>query len=116
MSNERNVRDIPSITEEEDKPPVDMRNSEHKLPEQEVKDYEQRIKAMKELQNIKIKEKAYTLILACIVVLLLLYGTDTVLMNMGLQNSQLLNSVFELIKFLLSSLFGFVFAQKMLSN
>jgi hypothetical protein len=116
MFNENEMRPIPAITEERDKPPADIKNAEEKMPVQEVKDYEKRIQALKDFQNIRIKEKAYSLILACIIVLLLLYGIDTLLINLELKNSQLLNGVFELIKFLLSSLFGFVFAQKMISN
>ena len=115
MSN-KNIRAIPTITEEKDKPPVYIKTSEQKLPKQEVKDYEKQIKALKDIQSIRIKEKAYGLIIACIVIILLLYGVDTMLLNFGLKNSQLLNGLFELIKFLLSSLFGFVFAQKLLTD
>ena len=43
-----------------------------------------------------------------------LYIVDVVLINFGCINSELLNPLFELLKFIISSLIGFIFAKQIL--
>lgn len=86
------------------------------VPSKEVKDYEDRLRLAEKAQAINLKDRAFYLMIACGIALLLLYIIDIFLVNLNLKNSELLSSTYELLKFLLSSLIGVVFSTKLLSN
>lgn len=105
--------DIPDIQTEEDIPPKESSEDiEVRMPSKEVMDYEKALSALKGVKDLQLREKAFHLLVGLIVLIMVFYASDTILTNLGLKSSALLTGVFELLKFMLSSLFGFVFALK----
>lgn len=102
---------IEPIRFEEDIPPNPHDNKEILLSEEKVDDYE-RLNLLTGLKDLEIRDKSFHLIIALIISVVVFYAFDTILINCGLKSSKLLDSIFELFKYLLSSLFGFVFALK----
>lgn len=86
------------------------------LTNKEVKNYEDKLRLAAKAQAIALKDRAFFLMIACGIVLLLLYIADVVIVNNEWKNSELLTSTYELLKFLLSSLIGVVFSTKLLNN
>lgn len=99
-----------TIYTEEDIPP--NKNIEIEIPEKQVKDYEKALNALTNLKDLQLRDKSFWLIIGLLLLLVIFYISDTVLINLGLKSSDLLTGVFELFKYMLSSLFGFVFALK----
>lgn len=111
MSDKQEIAVIPDIRSEEDIPPEGI-NIEMKIPAKKVENYEDALNALRGIQDIELRSKAFRLIVGLIILISLFYISDTVLTNLGLKSSSLLTGLFELLKFMLSSLFGFVFALK----
>lgn len=111
MSDNQEIAVIPDIRSEEDVPPEGT-NIEMKIPAKEVRNYEDALNALRGIQDIEIRSKAFRLIVFLVILISLFYISDAVLINLGLKSSSLLTGLFELLKFMLSSLFGFVFALK----
>lgn len=103
---------IEPIRFEEDVPPNPHDNKEIRMSEKKVDDYEKGLNLLTGLKDLEIRDKSFHLIIALIILVVLFYVFDTILINCGLKSSKLLDSIFELFKYLLSSLFGFVFALK----
>lgn len=112
MSVKQTIATVPDICSEEDIPPERHENVEVKMSTKKVESYEDALNALRGIQDIEIRSKAFRLIVALIILISLFYISDTILTNFGLKSSSLLTGLFELLKFMLSSLFGFVFALK----
>jgi hypothetical protein len=105
--------DVPDIHTEEDIPPEESGGDiEVRMSSKEVLDYEKALTALTGVKDLQLRDKAFHLLVGLIVLIMIFYASDTVLTNLGLKSSTLLTGVFELLKFMLSSLFGFVFALK----
>ena len=55
----------------------------------------------------------FTLLIVVLVSILAMYALDVILINFRLKNSQLLTPIFELSKFIVSTLLGYVFANNL---
>jgi hypothetical protein len=90
------------------------------IPKKEVDAYEKDVKLLGKLQKMERQQKSYRLasrfLVFCMIMLILLYGIDLLIINKGYINSKLLDSVFELLKFCVSSLMGFVFSIKLIQD
>lgn len=104
--------DPPPIDIEEDIPPGSSEASETQLSKNKVNLYEKSFNIFKSYKDIELRDKSFKLIKKLITLIMLFYIVDMVLINYGLKSSELLDSIFELFKYLLSTLFGFVFALK----
>mgnify|MGYP000334557715 CR=1 FL=1 len=58
-------------------------------------------------------ESAFKLLLLIISVMLVLYISDTILINLGLKSSSLLSQIFELFKYIATTLIGYLFASNL---
>jgi len=101
----------PDILEEEDKPFEEAVGSESEIPERDVNEIERRLKIARGMQNIVLKDKGYWLLIMCIVLAVGTYVLDCVFVNKGLQSSALMTGFFELLKFIITILVGFIFAK-----
>lgn len=117
MSSSAN-KEKPEIGEEGDEPlfidkaPIDKENSSNGLiPSHKVRDIEEQIKAAKSYHNILLQDKGFHLLIFCIILVACIYAADCFLINNGMQSSTLMKSFFELLKFIISILIGFVFAK-----
>lgn len=102
----------PEIIEEEDKPFHDGDHAETVLSEKEIKLLQKKVKIAGDIQNIGLKDKAFVLLKWCLILLFLLVIIDCVVVNIKMKSSSLLNGSFEFLKYVISSLIGFVFAIK----
>lgn len=101
----------PEISEEEDKPFDHIAGSETEIPARDVDEIEKRLKVAKGWQNLLLKDEGFWLLILCIVLAAGTYIADCVLINNGLKSSSLMTGFFELLKFIISILLGFVFAK-----
>lgn len=107
--------DLPLENGREDQTLKQMSSKDVNLLEQEAKAIAILTKSKQDItkthHQIRVKDYAIRLIIACMSGLAVLYFTDLIIVNIGWKNSDLVGGVFELLKFLLSSLVGFVFAK-----
>lgn len=103
---------VAQIRIEEDIPPETSESAEMRLSKNEVNLYERKLNIFRGFKDIELRDKSFYLIIGLILLIVFLYFSDIIFINIGWKSSQLSNSVFELLKYLLSSLFGFVFALK----
>lgn len=103
-------RSIPEIKSEEEHPPV--HNDIEEMSKQQVSAFEREAKAYASIHTYILQDKAFVLLIICISILMAVYALDIVLVNLKLENSSLLDGMFDLLKFLASSLAGFVFSQQ----
>lgn len=108
-------RESPEIFIEEDRPFVDDQNlkvkgKEESLTESDTRYLEALVQVAKQNDQSKLKTNAFVLIVICLAVLLVLYTVDVFLVNKDFKNSELLNPIFELVKYISSALVGFLFA------
>ena len=85
----------------------------------EIEELEQMEEAAKHagpLMNVIMKFDGMKMVIFFFCMALLLYITDIVLTNMGLKNSGLSSSLFELIKLMITTLLGYVFAVSSINN
>ena len=101
----------PEISEEEDKPFEHVAGSESEIPTRDVDEIEKRLKTAKGLQTILLKDEGFWLLILCIALAAGTYIADCILINKGLKSSSLMTGFFELLKFIISILLGFVFAK-----
>lgn len=64
------------------------------------------------LHSLALKNGAFRIIVACLISIGILYGMDVFLINMAMPNSQMLDSIFEFLKYIITTLIGFLFASK----
>ena len=103
---------VPEVAIEEDVPMyVTPERGAIEKPKKDVKELEKQVTLLNQLQIFQLKDKAYNLIISSIIILVLLYAADVILINAGLKNSDLLSGIFEFLKFVVSTLFGFVFSR-----
>lgn len=81
------------------------------MPSHKVDDIEQSLKVARGLQTILLKDKRFGLLILGIVLAAGTYMTDCILINKGMESSSLMTGFFELLKFIISILLGFVFAK-----
>ncbi len=93
--------------------PGGIPNNEKKLSSSNVDKLEKLVGLVKNTQQIRLRDKAFTLVIALFIVLLFLYGTDVLLTNLNLKNSSLSTGIFEFVKISASTLFGFVFSNEL---
>ncbi len=102
----------PEISEEEDKPLFSNEiQPEKEIPSHSVDEIEHRLKIAKGWQNIMLKDEGFWLLILCIALAAGTYIADCVLINQGMKSSSLMTGFFELLKFIISILLGFVFAK-----
>lgn len=108
------AKSIPPITSEEDEPlePTPSNLSEKELGDKRVSQLEKTVTLAERFQIVQIKEKAYKLILIIFIALTAMFITDTIVINLGGKSSEMLSSLFELLKISVSTLIGFLFANK----
>ncbi|WP_312280966.1 hypothetical protein [Oscillibacter sp.] len=101
----------PKITSEEDAPFDDSTECETEIPSKTVSALEKKIRAARKLQNIMLKDKGFRVMLLCITLASGTYVSDCILINRGMESSSLMTGFFEMLKFIISILIGFVFAK-----
>lgn len=101
----------PEISEEEDKPFEHTADLESEIPQKDVDEIEHRLKVAKGWQSIVLKNEGFGLLIFCIVLATGAYIADCILINIGMKSSSLMTGFFELLKFIISILLGFVFAK-----
>lgn len=79
--------------------------SKHKLERDE-----NQIKLFERLFRIVMRRSGLRMIAVCLGILIGLYIFDVILINKGLQNSEMFNPLFELLKLIVTTLIGYVFA------
>lgn len=107
-----NVCDDDEIQGEIDVPFEDKPAAVSRLSDASVEELEKRVKLASDYFNVRLKDNALRLIVFCIVTIILICVADSFLINFNLKTSAFLNGTFELFKFLLSSLIGYLFATK----
>lgn len=72
-------------------------------------------KEVESLENEKLERRiridAVKLIAISIFIIIFLHIGDTILINLGLKSGQLLTGIFDLLKFIISTLIGYAFAR-----
>lgn len=110
------TKPIPCIESEEDISFEDIvENEETIMPKREQESLERMREKRNNYETSKkweLKANAYRLICVFASALLIMYVLDTVIINCNLESSSLTTSLFELIKFVLSSLIGYLFCIK----
>lgn len=71
---------------------------------------ENQIKLFERLFRIFMRRSGLRMIAVCLAILIGLYIFDVILINKGLQNSEMFNPLFELLKLIVTTLIGYVFA------
>lgn len=79
--------------------------SKHKLERDE-----NQVKLAERLFRIVMRRSGLRMIMVCLGILIGLYIFDVFLINKGLQNSEMFNPLFELLKLIVTTLIGYVFA------
>lgn len=105
--------DVPFITDAvptEVEPPITI------MSKHDVRNYEDKLKYLKGMKALQLKDHALHLIIACFVTMFVLYIVDALLMNFHLQNSEMASSVFDFLKYIITTLFGYLFATKSSPN
>ncbi len=96
---------------EEDKP-FGQTALEVKIPEHTVDELENKMKVVRGLHEIKLKDQAFKFMVICMIILIIIYGLDLIFINFNVKNSTYATGIFELIKFILSALIGYLFSRK----
>jgi hypothetical protein len=102
---------IPEITEEVDLPKSFAAVETKKLSAKEVRSLEE-----EKFRHEKHRDRwAYNYLLWCLLALMVIYGVETTLnLIFSRETLELTKSLFEVLKFLVSSLVGFLFAKRTL--
>ena len=118
-------KELYKIEVEEDKPPDNCcqkldETIARKAPDNKLNELEKKLNLASKFQQLNFKDIAYGL--ACKIIffglgfLFILYLIDVSLINNSYINSNLLDGLFELVKFLVSTSIGFVFSIKLSNN
>lgn len=83
-----------------------------KLPDSETKRFEEKALMFDKQIEAKSKDRAFTLIIWLLVVSIVVYLTDTVISALNLHTSDLGSTLIDGFKLFISSLIGYVFAEK----
>lgn len=83
-----------------------------RLSPENIKQLEDKAMMFDKVQEAKTKDKAFTLIICLIVVICIIYGVDTVVNALNLKSSDLGGTLIDGFKLFISSLIGYVFAEK----
>ncbi len=109
-------REIPPIENEEDIPDNAITTNENDnetiLSRKQIEELEAQRKMADALSNIHLKEKAFSLIVKCLIGLALMCILETYLINKDYEVATSFSPLFELLKFLVSSLTGYLFCIK----
>lgn len=111
--NDLTVDQKPGISEEEEDKPLfsTVTSSEREVPAHSVDEIEQSLKIAKGWQTLLLKDKGFKLLIICIIIAAGTYIADCILINVGMKSSSLMTGFFELLKFVISILLGYVFAK-----
>lgn len=111
QSNEEN--DIPSVITEEDKPPPSYYIvNETKISNKAVDELERMASVHRHIVTDRLRIKSYGLLCWCIGILIVLYIGDVFLINFGLKNSNMITSLIELFKYLVSAVVGYTLSKR----
>ena len=94
-------REVVAPQTEKDVPPGFERCNQcrtHNVSPSETSDIENQVKAMTGAHNLLMKNKGFVLLCGCLVILVLIYVLDVFLVNNGMKNSSMLDSIMDLGK------------------
>ena len=106
-------REVVAPQTEKDVPPGLERCNQcrtHNVSPSETSDIENQVKAMTGAHNLLMKNKGFVLLCGCLVILVLIYVLDVFLVNNGMKNSSMLDSIMDLGKTITTLLLGYIFA------
>jgi hypothetical protein len=121
--NEENERKLkPEILYENDIPFDDMPSGDKalsnpkqvsgavvkRLSEADAKGIERKPK----LFNLTLNNWTFKLLTACFILFVVTYAVDVLLLNSGLENSSMTDTFFDFLKYIITTLIGFLFASK----
>ena len=102
---------IPDIDQEIDLPFVDEEHTtETILSAKNVEMLEKSVNVMNALSKMKVKQRAFTLIVLCVILLTIMIAVDTWLVFIGHEISQYAANFFELLKYIVTLCIGYLFA------
>jgi len=110
---------LPEIISEIDVPFNDDTDSDDSttiMSKRDVHAYEAKLKYAIGMKNLQLKDHALHLIIGCFIAMIVLYFIDVFLLNRDLKNSEMASSVFDFLKYIITTLLGYLFATKSSSN
>ncbi|OQB11528.1 MAG: hypothetical protein BWY15_02449 [Firmicutes bacterium ADurb.Bin193] len=114
MKNNKKIRAPETICVEEDQPPHKEGAATHSvMSPSKVDEYEKRLNNAEKAQRLWLKDFAVHLIVCCLGALMVLWVTDTILINLGRGSSSFQKEMFEYLKLVISTLIGFAFSSKL---
>lgn len=110
MAEEGYEVDVPQTEQERPPDVAKPYTATANLPAKEAADLERRVQVKKAEQEIHLKDSAFTLLCACLAGCFILYCMDTLVVAGGVKSSEMLTTLFDLIKTVITFLLGYLFA------